>query len=1000
MLGLIFGVTIYAVSAVLTAFMTGLALGSVYFGRRADTHPNPIKIFIYLELGIGIFALLFPLLFQGLTILYVHIHQFSPSRFYISSLIRFFISFILLLFPTILMGGTLPVLSKLFIQRLNKIGWDIGKLYSINNLGAVIGCFTAGFFLIHAIGITATNYCAGFINILIGFTCYLLRNRFKDSKNILPPVKQDTGNVAKKRVKEDSPAPIPYPRAIILLVLWVFAVEGFSALSYEVIWTRILAVFVDETVYFFTTIVISFIFGLSLGSIIVGKISDRKINLPALLGYIEIVIGILAIALLPIFARLPQFFVTASGPTVSWWSSTGMQFLIYFLILLLPTTLMGMTFPIVSKIYTTNLNNIGAKLGNIGFLDTVGSILGSFVAGFIFIPFLGVIKGVIITAFINLFLGAILILYQPFLKNKYKILTGIALFIFLFPAYKIFKSYDFFRYWEMQTPDDKLLYYKEGANATVAVPEHADGVKMLAINGAVTLFAEYGDIRVNKMLGHIPLLLHHNPKNALVIGLGMGVTLHSLLQPYMEELDCVEISPEVIEAVRCFYKENHNVMDDPKVRIILEDGRSYLLITKKKYDIITSNAIHAKLSNSLYTKDFYLICRDKLRENGIMCQWLPTNWMSDIEYKQLIKSFIDVFPYSTLWCVDTGHTILIGTLTKNSLDLKYFIARMNEEKIQDDMMVIDLQNPYDFLAQFVCDETKLTNYLGTVQPNTDNNPYTEFSKVSNKETSLSLIQDLINLKEYPIAVELNSAESNTEIKSERDSLDSYFQSARHYLLSRLLGFYGKGFESIAELQESLKTNPNNGLALYMENIVGKRFIETIQNLKNEGKFDEALNFCRKALEMVPDWSYARIEYGIIENDRGMYDTALNTLKDAVEKNPTIARGYVGLGVVYLNKNLIPEAGAALRKAIQLDSLDFMALFHLGIVYNLEGLFDPALSVLKSAVQVNPDFPAAYDYLGVVYRNKGLFENAVMNLNKAITLDPNFIDARLHLAMNQ
>ena len=503
MFGLVFGVTVFAVSTVLTCFMAGLAFGSLYFGRFVDKHKDSLKIFALLQLGIGVFALMFPFLLRGLTSVYIYINQHFPTTFYIKSLIRFALSFLLLFVPTSLIGGTLPVLSKFFVRRLRELGWNMGRLYSVNNLGAAIGCFGAGFLLLETLGVKETLYLAGIINIFIaGIVLVIWRHLPKEerrSRNQVDITHKSTGKKESSQVEK-------YPQYITRLVLWIFAIEGFCTLAYEVIWTRILVGFTyEKSIYLFTIIVVAFIFGLSLGSIIIAKFIDYKKNLLLLLGIIEIVIGISAVLILPLFESLPQVLKKIlPSQNVSFWTYSGMEYLIFFLLMLLPTTLMGMTFPLVSKIYTVSLKELGRRIGKIGCLDTVGSIFGAFVAGFIFIPFAGILKAAVITAILNLALGALLVIFHPFMKLRNKLAIGMILVILLGVIYPIMPSREFLKRWQTKKPSDILLFYKEGADSTVAVPIDVTGIKKITINGSVTAYTDYADLRVHKMLAYLP----------------------------------------------------------------------------------------------------------------------------------------------------------------------------------------------------------------------------------------------------------------------------------------------------------------------------------------------------------------------------------------------------------------------------------------------------------------------------------------------------------------
>lgn len=872
MFGLVFGVTVFAVSTVLTCFMAGLAFGSLYFGRLVDKHKDPLKIFALLQLGIGVFALMFPFLLRGLTSVYIYINQHFPTTFYITSLIKFALSFLLLFVPTSLIGGTLPILSKFFVRRLRELGWNMGRLYSVNNLGAAIGCFGAGFFLLETLGVKETLYLAGIINIFIaGIVLMIWRHLPKEerrSRNQVDITHKSTGKKESSQVEK-------YPQHITRLVLWIFAIEGFCTLAYEVIWIRILVGFTyEKSIYLFTIIVVAFIFGLSLGSIIIAKFIDYKKNLLLLLGIIEIAIGISAVLILPLFESLPQILKKIlPSQNVSFWTYSGMEYLIFFLLMLLPTTLMGMTFPLVSKIYTVSLKELGRRIGKIGCLDTVGSIFGAFVAGFIFIPFFGILKAAVITAILNIALGALLVIFHPFMKLRNKLAIGMILVILLGIIYPIMPSREFLKRWQTKKPSDILLFYKEGADSTVAVSIDVTGIKRITINGSVTAYTDYADLRVHKMLAYLPLLLQRNPKKSLVIGLGMGVTAQCLVRPTMEEIDVVEISPVVVEAAaKSFTRENEKLMDEDIVSIIIEDGRNHLLITKKEYDIITSNAVHVRHSGNIYTRDFYQLCKEKLSRKGVMCQWLPINWLSEAECKMLIKSFLEVFPNTSLWLLIEGQAILIGTPDKLQIDFEAFNGKLEETKTWKDLKEIDLASPFHFLSRFIATQDSLSPYVGDVPSYSDNHPYVEFSKVVSRNVNRAALKSIMDLKEDLGNILVNLGERAGDTASIKGKLRRYSEALDKYIQFRQYQW--------------------------------------------DGNLAYALNAAVEAVEKAPTDPFYRWYLGNFYAKLKMKPEAAYQLKEVIRLNPTFTGAFYYLGMYYASLGRYQEAEAELRKSIQ------------------------------------------------------------------------------------
>ncbi len=955
MFGLVFGVTIFAVSTVLTTFMAGLALGSYSFGRWIDKRQNPLVVFACLELGIGLFALAFPSLFHGLSHIYIFIHQRYPTSFYSTSLIRFALSFLLLIVPATLMGGTLPVLSKFFVTKLKQLGWDIGHLYSANNLGAVVGVCLAGFFLIQTIGMTATVYLAAAVNLLIGLSVLLMRRSLRGSHNAVTT--SDDHTTSPRR--EESPSgqsALPYPRYVVTLALWAFAIEGFTTLSYEVIWTRILVgLSPQKTVHLFSTIVISFILGLAIGSFIAARLIDRAKNLLTIFGFLEMAIGALGILLLPIFAGLPAIVTRIyAAPSQSWLSTVGIEHLLFLLLMILPTIAMGATFPIVGKIYTRSLKGLGRRIGNIGCLDTIGSIFGAFVAGFVLIPFVGVRNAVVITAVINLIIGAVLIFVHPYARFGTKAATAVLfLSVIAFTCFGVMPGTDL-TYLLGRTPDTTEIYYREGIGATIAVLQKPNGVKAMLINGAYTAFSNYQDMRVHQMLAYLPSLLHKDPQNALVIGLGMGVTADSLMQPGIKEVDCVEISPAVLEASdKCFARENHEVLRNPRLNVILDDGRSHLLITKKRYDIITSNAVHARLSPNLYTSDFYRICKNRLTEDGVMCQWLPTNWMSEDEYKMLIRAFIHVFPHTSLWFTNAGHTLLVGTPQKISLDFGSFEARLRDEQITRDLSFGNLDQPAAFLAHYIAADDNLAAYISGVPMNSDDHPRVEFSRVVSRRVPWSVIHGLLAIKEDVRDILVNVGSSQDKSAALIDKLTAYAMSSERTILSDLFSSYSMYLDALTTGYAGLRANPEDRHAHAMFSEIAGMFLMHAATRGERGRRPTAMALAGEFVKMYSD--SARLFPASGADEDRMYQRAMSGLRQSVDMHPDYAAAHHYLGFVYAKEGMLDEAAAELETAMRLDPNSLEARYHLAMIYADMGRYSDAIAQLEETLRRNPWF---------------------------------------------
>jgi spermidine synthase len=734
--GLVFGVDVFTMATVLSAFMGGLAIGSIIFGRLADRIKNPLTLFMLLEFGIGLFAITFPLTFKGLIYLYTPLIQKSGLSEYSTQIVKFLFSFIYLLVPTTLMGGTLPVIFKFFVKQLNNLGWQISNLFAVNNLGAVAGCFLAGFILIKSFGITVSLYIAACLNLMNAIVVFIV---FKiKSVRITTEAKINTQNNIRENNK--------LSKSLLRLVLWVFAIEGFTTLAFEVIWTRIFIGFsFDKTTYFSSVIVLSVISGLSLGSIIISRWVDRRKNLVTLLAVLEIMTGLISMVLLIIFSRISLNLNLQRSVFEPWIKIIGKEYFIFFLFLIIPAALAGMVYPIVSKLYADNIERLGNRMGVIGFLDNIGSVLGSFMAGFILIPLLGVVRSFIAVVILNIILGVLLLSFNNLINNRTKTLSLIFTFLFTFililyaPAKRYFSWWDKSRYELWSNFVQKIPFYYEGVDGTVTLRQYYNYVA-LNINGHNTAYTSLKDQIVNRMLGYVPYMVHPRPERALVIGFGLGFTVESLIQPEIKTVDVAEICTGVIKSGLTMNEWNNAVLKHPKVHTYLEDGRELLFRAKEKYDIITSNAVHPRLSNNIYTQDFYEQCRNRLNKGGIMCQWATPNWLNEREFKAQVKAFINVFNYAQLWYINEYTIILIGSDQPIDIDYQLIAGRFRDEKVKSDLRNINMTEPYEFVSQYSMDKDVLAAYCEDTPSNTDDFPLVEYSKTVNLAPDTSALQ--------------------------------------------------------------------------------------------------------------------------------------------------------------------------------------------------------------------------------------------------------------------
>ncbi|MBN1860116.1 MAG: fused MFS/spermidine synthase [Candidatus Thermoplasmatota archaeon] len=750
-LTLIMGNTIYSSATVLAAFMGGLALGSILLGRYIDRSTiSPLKLYALLELLIGLFAIALPSLLAIFNPLYSTIYQSSGFHPYLLTLLKFTISFCFLLIPTFLMGGTLPILSTYIVSSFHHLGRRIGTLYAVNTLGAVVGSLLAGYVLIGWIGVKATTYLAVLINVFLFLFAYLL------SISPIPALamekKMDNQNVLPNEFSEEQ------SNMSITLVLFIYALSGFTALAYEIIWMRVFIPFLSSSIYSFTTMLVAFLLGLSLGSLLCSRLVDRINKIIPSLGMVQILIGFSSLLSLLFFNLFYSLFSNQLNLALE--NMNAWAFIItigfYFFILLPPSLLMGAVFPMVIKICSNRkIRLLGTTVGNIYFLNTIGAILGSLITGFFLIHWLGVQGSFMLIVAFNILGGTVLIATNLKAKGGMRLALAsslVAILTLSSAGYSknIFQKVfiDRLIHLNMLNKHSTFMYYREDTAATICALESSKGAKNLLINSIPTT----GIVMETKLMAHLPLLLHNKPKNGLVICFGMGTTFRSA---YLHGIDvtAVELVPNLLECFPLFHDDAQTILDDPKTKLIVNDGRNHLLLSEEVYDIITvdpSPPLYSSGTVNLYTQEFYNLCHQRLTDDGICCMWLWVPSCRESEFKMLVKTFMSAFPHTTVWSgVYRFGIYLIGSKQKLSMDLPSLARKIGNPCIQDDLKQ-SIKHPVDIDEQFIAnlflfDEETAWDFVKDATILTDDHPYTEYPLLTwwkdKKKIDISTIVD-------------------------------------------------------------------------------------------------------------------------------------------------------------------------------------------------------------------------------------------------------------------
>lgn len=762
-LSLIFGGSHLAVTAVLSIFMAGLALGGYIIGNYVDTVKRPLRLYGLLEIGIAVFAIVFVILSKIYPSVYIFLARGNDDSYVYLTLIRVVFSIIALIVPTTLMGGTLPVLSRFVSRQPEKIRGHLSFLYGFNTLGAVLGAALAGFFFLRFYTVSLTLTIAVVTNLCIGFASVLLQNRISsipgtDEKKAAPAdVDAAVSTGDSTATGEDTGA---YSLLSLRLVLLGIGISGFCALGYEVLWTRALTMVAGASVYSFTTMLVAFLTGIALGSAAFGllprifRLKERGTGRSILwFGIVQVVIGAAALLVTVSIRHLPHnaihmqnFFSGTDTDTfiVRLWA----RFVLAYLYMFVPAFFMGVAFPLAGKVHAEYKRLVGSAVGEVLAYNTTGAILGAAVSGFALIYLFGIERSLQMFVAVNIGFGLMVIMSA---RNSRALAWGAAgltaaMLLFLAMAddalrtwnTKYFAVYRNNQIEAFQTPEmleeavenTRVLYYDEGVEATISSIKVIGGAQALSVNGKIVASTHMEGRQCQLTLGHLPMLLHKDPRKLLVVGLGTGMTLGATsVHPSVEEMTLVEIEPKVIEGARTFEEYNHRVLDDPRLNVVFNDGRNFLTTTKDKFDVITADPIHpwAQGASYLYTTEYFQLAAEHLNPGGVMCQWLPVYELSTEDLKSVVRTFGRHFKYTVLWLTHSDAE-LIGSnspITINEEELERRISSVDE--ISSDLKVIEMGSATDFLSYFLTGTDGLKAYARGGVINTDDNLYLEFS---------------------------------------------------------------------------------------------------------------------------------------------------------------------------------------------------------------------------------------------------------------------------------
>jgi len=713
------GSTTSATATVLCVFMGGLALGAFVGGKFADRYKKPLIGYVILEIGIAVAALLASFTFISVFgQIYLRIYElFGNNGLYLTAS-RVAFSMLCLFLPTVLMGVTLPLLVAHVTRQNDNFQQGLGGLYSINTFGAVLGVFVAGFFLLGFFGETVSLLIAATLNLIAALLAGHLQMKLKNNDPQTQQLKD-----AKRAVE----TPVGFSLRIRYWSRLAIFVSGFTALAYEILWGRFLMLPLRTSIYAFSFMLGLFLLGIAYGSWLSTRFAVSKERPVSTFAVLEILIGfltVLGLLMFTVFGKISNGFISGY--------SLGM---ITAVLMVFPVAVaFGWQFPVAVRCCLSDSNLPGKATGWAYAANTLGAILGSIAVGFILIPYLGTTQTMILLAMLNIVLGGILLWIRPRAERSgrpvfsYAVTAAFVVVCVMVTA--PYKRVMFERVQQYLGANAQMYAFHEGIAGTV-VPAGAPKDPMarhLFTNGVgMTVLASE-----TKLMAHLPMALAKDPKRILVVCFGMGTTLRSASRhPGVQvDIDAVDIVPNVFDCFKFFHKDAEDIVQQPNVHLYADDGRNFLLLNQKAYDVITIDPappIYSAGTVNLYTREFLELCKSRITDSGVVCLWLPPAPASEL--MMIMKTFTNVFPGASLWggLRMPGFYLIGGNRsfeqTPDSLSL--LVRRLS--KISDLSEWEDFYRDEAILAQlYLLSPHALSALVKNIPEVTDDHPYTEF----------------------------------------------------------------------------------------------------------------------------------------------------------------------------------------------------------------------------------------------------------------------------------
>lgn len=767
LLRLVVGASAISLAIVLTSYMGGMCLGSLAFPRWVSPRHPPLRVYAYLEAAIAAFGIILLGLLPIVGKIYFAIVGHGP----LSIALRAFVCLLCLLPPTMLMGATLPAVARCLSTTRSGVS-RLGFLYMANLAGGVAGCLLAGFYLLRLYdGIVATLFAVS-LNVAVAAAAFWISSRAgsraTDVSKLTPP------SLAKHRT-----------------AYLVIALSGLTALGAQVVWTRVLGLILGGTVFSFTIILAIFLAGLGIGSS-VGSLVARYIRSPLVgLGWCQLaLVAAIPLAAYMITSELPYWQLNPEFANQIFQRFS--HDLIRCAVAILPATaLWGASFPLALAAVARKGHEPGHLAGGINAANTIGAIAGTLLFGVALIPMVGTSISQQVLAGLS-GCAALLILgthssagvreERPGRRTAIAA-AGIAGLVLLMiqgvpPVSGVVIANGRHAH-QLDLVLEKILFAGDGRTSSIAVIDSpSNGSRSIHVGGKVMASTISEDMRLQRMMGHLPALMHPNPKTALVVGFGAGVTAGALLlHPEIERIVICEIEPLMLEVGGHFFaSENYNVVNDPRVEVIFDDARHFIATTDEKFDIITSDPLDPWMDGAavLYTVEYYELAKAHLREGGIAAQWAPLYETDEPSIKSMLASFMHVFPQGTVWSThiprNGGFDLMMvgGSAEAMKIDVDQLASRIERNpRLAQSLSDVDLGYLITLLATYFGRGPDLQEWLEDAQINRERSLRLQYFAGFSVETYelLEIYRMMVPYRQYPEDVLIASPEIRARVEA-------------------------------------------------------------------------------------------------------------------------------------------------------------------------------------------------------------------------------------------